>query len=52
MLTQIISRLSPGGGTDSPWPKRLISLFSMVLSLSCLVMMYGISDSIKKALAV
>jgi hypothetical protein len=49
MLTQIISKLS--GGITSPWPQRMIDIFSIILSLSSMIMMYGISDSIKKALA-
>lgn len=49
MLTQIISRLT--GGITTPWPQRMIDIFSIILSISSMIMMYGISDSIKKALA-
>ena len=49
MITQIISKLM--GGITSPWPVRMINTFLIILSISSMVMMYGISISIKKALA-
>jgi len=39
------------GGITSPWPVRMINTFLIILSISSIVMMYGISISIKKALA-
>ncbi len=49
MLAQIISKFM--GGITSPWPLRMINTFLIILSISSMVMMYGISISIKKALA-
>ncbi len=48
MLTQEISKLT--GGITTPWPQRMIDIFTITLSISSMIMMYGISDSIKKAL--
>jgi hypothetical protein len=39
------------GGITSPWPVRMINTVLIILSISSMVMMYGISISIKKALA-
>jgi small neutral amino acid transporter SnatA (MarC family) len=49
MLSQIISKFI--GGISSPWPQRMINIFLIILSISSMIMMYGISVSIKKALA-
>ena len=48
MLTQIIAKLK--GGVTGPWPSRGIDIMSLSLSVSSILMLYGISDSIKRAL--
>lgn len=49
MTTQIAGRLAPGGIT-SAWATRLLDLTSIGLSFSSMLMMYGISVSIRRAL--
>ena len=49
MCTQIIARLT--GGITSVWGSRIIDMMSMLLSVSSMFMMYGISVSIRRALA-
>lgn len=49
MLTQFISLVA--GGLTTIWEQRMIDLFTMILAISSMIMMYGISDSIKRALA-
>ncbi len=49
MLTQFIRLVA--GGLTSIWEQRMIDLFAMILNISSMIMMYGISNSIKRALA-
>lgn len=38
------------GGITSPWPLRMVDLLSVCLSISSILMLLGISNSIKRAM--
>ena len=48
MIVEIVSKAI--GGITSPWPQRMVDIMSECLSISSILMLLGISNSIKRAM--